>query len=201
MFNGVSRLIANHLTLLLHKHTRSEGPSLHRHYPASPVHLTLSDSRSGHYPSGSVGVAISTGSGSPPITQTTFLTCHAHYPGGSEQVLVGFFPARTAFPQSQRGRHPRLHFRGLLKLHSRCGLPDCSPAQWPALSQGSDPASRPTEPPVSYHVLPTTTCVSPPLTGDLRRWGALRNAAQVQIRIRQNSAIHGEVQAESAHAS
>ena len=23
-----------------------------------------------------------------------------------EQVLVGFFPARTAFPQSQRGRHP-----------------------------------------------------------------------------------------------
>src|SRR5712692_404547 len=42
-------------------------------------------------------------------------------------ALVGCFPVRTAFPVSQAGRHPRLHFRGLLKLHSRYGLPGCSP--------------------------------------------------------------------------
>jgi len=91
--------------------------------------VTLSDFRRGRRPYGCVAVAISTTSGSPPITQITFRTCRAHYPGGSGQVLVGFFPVRAAFPQSQRGRHPQLHFRGLLKLHSRYGLPVCSPAQ------------------------------------------------------------------------
>ena len=34
-----------------------------------------------------------------------------------------------AFPVSQAGRRPSLHFRGLLRLHSRYGLPDCSTAQ------------------------------------------------------------------------
>jgi len=42
-------------------------------------------------------------------------------------ALVGCFPARAAFPVSQAGRRPRLHFRGLLELHSRYGLPGCSP--------------------------------------------------------------------------
>ena len=41
------------------------------------------------------------------------------------------------------------------------------------LSRGFDLASHPTEPLGSYHVLPTTTCMDPPSTGDLRRWGAL----------------------------
>ncbi len=160
--------------LLLSKHTRSEGPSLHRRYPASSVHLTLSDSRLGRCPFDNVEVAISTNDGFPPITQTTFSDMPRSLPRRIETGACRFFPARTAFPQSQRGRHPRLHFRGLLKLHSRCGLPDCSPARWPALSQGSDPASCPAEPLVSYHVLPTTTWVAPSATGDLRRWGALR---------------------------
>ena len=34
-----------------------------------------------------------------------------------------------AFPESQAGRRPSLHFRGLLRLHSRYGLLDCSTAQ------------------------------------------------------------------------
>jgi hypothetical protein len=33
-----------------------------------------------------------------------------------------------AFPESQAGRRPSLHFRGLLRLHSRYGLLDCSTA-------------------------------------------------------------------------
>jgi len=36
-------------------------------------------------------------------------------------------PAR-AFPGFQAGRRPSLHFRGLLGLHTRYGLLDCSAA-------------------------------------------------------------------------
>src|SRR5215213_2887491 len=43
--------------------------------------------------------------------------------------FVGCFPACTAFPVSQAGRRPRLHFRDLLRLHSRYGLSDCSIAR------------------------------------------------------------------------
>jgi hypothetical protein len=32
------------------------------------------------------------------------------------------------FPKWQEGRHPRCHFRGLRKLHSRYGPPNCSAA-------------------------------------------------------------------------
>jgi hypothetical protein len=43
--SGISRLASITGPFLLHKHTRSKGPSLHRHYPASSVPLTLSDAR------------------------------------------------------------------------------------------------------------------------------------------------------------
>jgi hypothetical protein len=45
-----------------------------------------------------------------------------------QPVLIGFFPVHAAFPEFQAGRHPQLHFRGLLKVHSRYGLQDRSPA-------------------------------------------------------------------------
>ena len=38
-------------------------------------------------------------------------------------------PSRAAFPGSQAGRHPRLHFRGLLRLHSNYRPLDRSTAQ------------------------------------------------------------------------
>ena len=38
-------------------------------------------------------------------------------------------PSCAAFPGSQAGRHPRLHFRGLLRLHSNYGPLDRSTAQ------------------------------------------------------------------------
>ena len=40
---------------------------------------------------------------------------------------AGFFPIRSVFPGLWSGRHPHCRFRGLLKLHARYGLPDCSP--------------------------------------------------------------------------
>src|SRR5579863_7187904 len=134
--------------------------------------MTLSDFRTGHPPVEHVGGATSTSAGYPPMTQTTFLTCRAHYPGGSYRCVSVSFPVRAAFPNYLVGRHPRRHFRGLLKLHSRYGLQDCSPAYGGLLSRGSSPASYPTKPLGSYHVLPTSTWVNPPFTGDLRRWGA-----------------------------
>ena len=79
-----------------------------------------------------------------------------------------------AFPVIQAGRRPSLHFRGLLGLHSRCGLPDCSTAQRRPLSRGFDPAGCPTVPLVSYRILPTTLRVAPSSTGEPRRWGARR---------------------------
>jgi hypothetical protein len=134
--------------------------------------MTLSDFRTGHPPIENVGGATSTSAGYPPMTQTTFLTCRAHYPGGSNRCVSVSFPVHAAFPNYLVGRHPRRHFRGLLKLHSRYGLQDCSPAEGGLLSRGFSPASYPTKPLGSYHVLPTSTWVNPPFTGDLRRWGA-----------------------------
>src|SRR6516162_8626656 len=39
---------------------------------------------------------------------------------------VGVFPARAAFPAPEAGRHPRLHLRGLLSLHTCYRLQGCS---------------------------------------------------------------------------
>jgi hypothetical protein len=76
-----------------------------------------------------VGDAISTRCGSPPITRNTFPACRAHYPGGSRRVLMSVASlSRAAFPESQTGRHPQFHFRGLLRLHLRYRLPDRSTA-------------------------------------------------------------------------
>src|SRR5229473_7660961 len=84
--------------------------------------MTLSDFRTGRPPIENVGGATSTSAGYPPMTQTTFLTCRTHYPGGPNRCVSVFFPVRAAFPNYLVGRHPRRHFRGLLKLHSRYGL-------------------------------------------------------------------------------
>ena len=40
---------------------------------------------------------------------------------------AGFFPFRAAFSAFAPDRHPHCSFRGLLKLHSHYGPPDCSP--------------------------------------------------------------------------
>jgi hypothetical protein len=59
------------------------------------------------------------------VTQDTFLTCCPHYPGGPEQVGRLRSCSAAAFPEYRAGRHPRLSFRGLLRVHSHYGLPGC----------------------------------------------------------------------------
>ena len=69
-------------------------------------------------------------SGSPQLRASPFRRAVPNYPGGSGRVRLSVAsPSRAAFPVSQAGRHPRRHFRGLLRLHSRYGPPDCSTAR------------------------------------------------------------------------
>src|SRR5713226_1145096 len=95
-------------------------------------------------------------------------------PRWTGQVLVGFFPARVAFPDFEAGRHPHHYFRGLLKLHTRYGLQGCSPTLLWALSRGFTLTSYPMRALASYQIQPTTTWMGPSPTGDPRLWGALK---------------------------
>jgi hypothetical protein len=50
-------------------------------------------------------------------------------PADQMGACVDCFPIHAAFPVIQAGRRPQLHFRGLLRLHSRYGPLGCSTAQ------------------------------------------------------------------------
>ena len=65
---------------------------------------------------------------------------------------AGLFPIRSAFPIPLLGRRPHCRFRGLLKLHTRYGLPRCSPTFPWTLSRGFGPVSFPTQPLASYRI-------------------------------------------------
>ena len=129
VFDGVLRLIANHHDLAIFESTpevralsSASITRLRRSY--DPVRLPPWPP-----PFRDVEDATLTRDGSPPITRTTFPTCRAHYPGGSSGCACRLLPTLVgAFPKWQEGRHPHCHFRGLLRLHSRYGPPDCSTA-------------------------------------------------------------------------
>ena len=114
--------------LHLHERTRSQGPSLHRRYPASAV-LCPCPTPARSAAKCDVEAATSDRSGLPR---------YPHHHSGVPCPLprrietgacVDCFPVRAAFPVLQAGRHPHLYFRGLLRLHSRYGPSDCSTAQ------------------------------------------------------------------------
>jgi hypothetical protein len=42
---------------------------------------------------------------------------------------IASWAERSAFPKWQEDRHPHCHYRGLRRLHSRYGPPDCSATQ------------------------------------------------------------------------
>ena len=99
IISGVSRLITNHPGLAIFESTPEVRvlPSagvirLQRSY--DPVRLPPMPAACCD-----VEAATLTTNGSPPITRTTFLTCRAHYPGGSNGCTVDYFPAGAAFPQ------------------------------------------------------------------------------------------------------
>ena len=135
--------------------------------------MTLSDFRTGHPPIENVGGATSTSAGYPPITQTTFLTCRAHYPGGPNRcVSVSSLSARPSPVNRRVGIHD-FTFEACSSFTRVTACKIARPPKGGLLSRGSGPASYPTKPLGSYHVSPTTTWMDPPSTSDVRRWGAL----------------------------
>ena len=90
--------------------------------------MPLSDSRRSRRQMSAFEDATLAAAGLPRLPGIAFQTCRAHYPGGSDGCSCRFFPVRAAFPVFPAGRHPRLHFRDLLRLHSRYGPPDRSTA-------------------------------------------------------------------------
>ena len=126
-------------------------------------------------PCGDVEAATLVPNGHPPITRLTFRTCRAHYPDGPERGRLSVAtPSHTGLPRISGGS---------ASITSLSGPAQASLALRPArllnrprrpLSRGFDPAGYPTEPLVSYQVLPTTSWVEPSSTGEPRRWGALR---------------------------
>ncbi len=80
-------------------------------------------------------------------------------------------PSRAAFPGSQAGRHPRLHFRGLLRLHSNYGPLDRSTAQGGLCHRASiHPVTRTNRLPATRSNRPVW--VVPSSTSDTRLLGA-----------------------------
>ena len=73
-------------------------------------------------------------------------------PADRTGACVDCFPVHSAFPVIQAGRHPRLHFRGLLGLHSRYGPLDRSTAQGDLCHEASARSGCPAEPLVSYQI-------------------------------------------------
>ena len=73
-------------------------------------------------------------------------------------------PSHAAFPGSQAGRHPRLHFRGLLRLHSNYGPLDRSTAQGGLCHRASiHPVTRTNRLPVTRSNRQLSGWVLPPL--------------------------------------
>ena len=166
------RLIANHQSSAPSKACQKSGSFPPPALPGLIGRTTLSDSRPARRARHGVGGATSGRNGPPPITRTTFPTCRAQYPGESERVPMSVAsPFHAAFPVSQAGRHPRFHFRGLLRLHSRYGPLDRSTAQGGLCHEAS---RRPvTQPPRSSATRSTDNSLDgtfPPLV--IRAFGA-----------------------------
>ena len=125
ILSGVCRPMANHLISFPSKARQKQGD-----FPPSTLldfngNIPLSDFR----PSQNLIFLLRSTTPHPGrishVTQDTFLTCCPHYPGGPEQVDRLRPCSAAAFPEYRAGRHPRLSFRGLLRVHSRYGLPGC----------------------------------------------------------------------------
>jgi hypothetical protein len=135
----------------LRKRTRSQGPLLRRHYPASTL-LRPCPTPALAVACRDVEAATLARDGSPPITRTTFPTCRAHYPGGSSGCACRLLPRSRGLPQMAGGSASALSLsrpaQASLTLRP-AGL--LSRLKRP-LSRGSGPSGYPAEPLVSFQI-------------------------------------------------
>jgi hypothetical protein len=90
--------------------------------------------------------------GSPPITQTTFPTCRAHYPGGSSGCSCRLLPRSCSLPQMAGGSASALSLsRPARTSHALRPAGSLSRPRRP-LSRGSSPSGYPAEPLVSFQI-------------------------------------------------
>ena len=101
--NGADRPYASHRSLASSKAHQKSGSFAPPALPGINARMTLSDSRKVCRAFHDIGVATSDQSGPPPITRTTFPTCRAHYPGGSNGCICRFLPRSCCLPQMTGG--------------------------------------------------------------------------------------------------
>src|SRR5262249_16921596 len=179
----------------LRKHTRSQGPSLRRHYPASTV-VRPCPTPANAAACCDVEAATLASTASPPITRITLPTCHAHYPGGSSDCSCRLLPRSRGLPQMAGGSASALSLsrpaQASLALRPAGSL-SC-PRQ--PLSRGSSPCGYPHEPLVSYRInRQLSEWNLPPLV--IRAFGAL---CQLQTRAPQQQLFDHLVGAGEQHS-
>jgi len=123
---------------------------LHRHYPASSLLLPRpTPAMAAAFRD--VEAATLTIDGSPLMTTNHLSNVRAHYPGGSSGCAYRLLPTLVGvFPKWQEGRHPHCHYRGLLRLHTCYGPPECSAAQGDLCREApTRPVTQPSRSPAS----------------------------------------------------
>src|SRR5438874_3454600 len=103
--------------------------------------------------------------GLPRLLASPFQRAVPTTPADRTGACVDCFPVHAAFPVMQAGRHPRLHLRGLLGLHSRYGTPDRSTAHGGLVTR-LRPAQLPKRAARQLPDQSTTLWVEPSSTGD-----------------------------------
>ena len=135
----------------LRKRTRSQGPFLSQHYPASTV-IRPRPTPAMAAACRDVEAATLALDGSPPITRTTIPTCRAHYPGGSSGCACRLLPHSCSLPPLAGGSASALSLsRPAQAIHMLRPTGSLSRPRRP-LSRGSSPSGHPAEPPVSYQI-------------------------------------------------
>ena len=129
MLSGVCRLIANHQSSSPSEAHQKSGSFPPPALPGFNSRMTLSDTRTDRHLTAPLRPQPSPDTGLPQLPGPPFQRAVPNTPMGQNGCFCRLLPRSTrAFPVSQAGRRPSLHFRGLLRLHSRYGLLDCSTA-------------------------------------------------------------------------
>src|SRR5467141_3827686 len=135
----------------LRKRTRSQGPSLRRHYPASTL-LRPCPTPAMTVACRDVEAATLARDGSPPITRTTFPTCRAHYPDGSSGCGCRLLPRSRGLPQMGGGSASASSLLGPAQASLTLRPVGLLNRLKRPLSRGSSPSGYPAEPLVSYQI-------------------------------------------------
>ena len=170
---GCSRLSPITDPRLRPKRTRSKGPFLRQHYPASTV-VWPSPTPVRPAACATCGAASPSRDGSPPMTRITLPTCRAPYPGGSRRV-----PVSIASPLTRPSPFPRRVGIRIFTFEACSGFTRVT-ARWIAQPPKAafvtrlQPSQLPDQTARQLPEQSTTLRVEPSSTGDTRRRGARR---------------------------